>query len=148
MWYLGHDERSSNLKPSVFYSLIDEVATLNVHTVCHIPRSFCSLFAKVLSTEFNSACSRDLWGHAVFPFAKAVLCSPLVAARKRVCRQLDLLSCLLEWQTGDLLSLWKAARSDARSYTEVCIESLCLKQILDEVYFMLKKTNSASLSNV
>ena len=68
----------------VFQSLMDEISTLSVNIVCHVPRNVRPLLAQVLSVEFNHACQEGLWGFArLFLFAKAVLRSPPRGGKKK-----------------------------------------------------------------
>ena len=62
---------------AIFHALMDEICTLNVNSVCHVPWSTRRSLAQVLSAEFSHACHDGLWGFAwLFVFAKAVLRSP------------------------------------------------------------------------
>ena len=145
IWAMMNGSFSSNLELSVICSLMDEVATLNVHTICHILRSVRPLLAKVLSTEFNSACSGDLWEYARF-FSSCQSCTAFIPSWRQENRyvvSLILLSRLHEWQARDLLSLWKAARSDTRNYTEVCNQTSLSQKNIKQALFL---ANSARLS--
>ena len=98
-------------------SVMDEIASLRVQTVKHVPRSTRPLLAEVLSGEFLRACENGIWGFVrLFMFAKAVLRVPPRGGRKKrlVIKQL-LLSRLRQWQQGNLVALWTAARQECQS---------------------------------
>ena len=96
----------------LFQALMNEIITLPVTTVVHIPRSVRPLLAQVLSSELSHACLHGIWGFARFHlFAKAVLrCSPRGGRKKRLVVKSILLTRLKRWQEGDLIGLWEEAR--------------------------------------
>ena len=61
----------------VFQTIMDEISTLPVTSVCHIPCGVRCLLAEILSFEFQQAVRSNLWGFVRLPFfAKAVLSPP------------------------------------------------------------------------
>ena len=94
---------------------MNEIMTLHVDTVSHIPRSVRPLLAQILTVELRHACSDGLWRFSrFFLFAKAVLHLPHRGGRKkRLVIHSLLTSCLHHWQEGALTALWEEARCDA-----------------------------------
>ena len=69
---------------AIFSAVMNEIMTLHVDTVSHIPRSVRPLLAQVLAVKLRHACSGGLWGFVrFFLFAKAVLRLPHRGGRKR-----------------------------------------------------------------
>ena len=109
----------------LFESIMSEIVTLSVTTVCHIPRSVRPLFAQVLAKELGHATLDGLWGFArLFMLPKAVLrCPPRGGKKKRHVVKAELLSRLQRWQAGEIASLWEDARSDAKHHDKKCKHS-------------------------
>ena len=109
-----------------FDDVMNEVMTPPVFTVVHIPKSVCSLIADVLSGEFRLCVRHSILGMVrLFAFAKSVLRVPHRGGktRRHVIKSL-FLSCIKQWQIGDMVSLWLEARNDAsrfdnKSFTSV-----------------------------
>ena len=99
----------------LFQALMNEIITLPVTTVVHIPRSVRPLLAQVLSSELSHARLHGIWGFARFHlFAKAVLrCPPRGGRKKRLVVKSILLTRLKRWQEGDLIGLWEEARVES-----------------------------------
>ena len=93
----------------LFQALMNEIITLPVTTVVHIPRSVRPLLAQVLSSELSHARLHGIWGFARFHlFAKAVLrCPPRGGRKKRLVVKSILLTRLKRWQEGILLDCGK-----------------------------------------
>ena len=102
-------------EPDGFQAIMEEIATLQVTSVCHIPRHVRPLLSDVLSSELQQAINCNLWGFVRLSlFAKAVLRTPPRGGKKkRHVISACLLSRLKQWQSGDLVSLWIDARSAA-----------------------------------
>ena len=94
---------------------MDEIISLPVTTVVHIPRSVRPELGKILAKELKHASKDGLWGFArLFLFPKAVLrCPPRGGRKKRVVVKAVLLSRIRRWLEGDFVSLWEEARLDA-----------------------------------
>lgn len=98
----------------IFNAVMNEVYTLPVYTVAHIPRSVRPLLSQVLATELQHGYVDGLWGCVtLLMFAKAVLRSPRHGCRKKrhVVKSL-LTSRLHYWQEGKLVDLWEETRRE------------------------------------
>ena len=105
----------SDCESTLFSSLMNEIISLTVTTVMHIPRSVCPELAEVFAAELKHASVDGLWGFArFFLFSKAVLrCPPRGGKKKRVIVKTILLSRIRRWKEGDLVFLWEEARLDS-----------------------------------
>ena len=102
-------------EPDVFQAIMEEIATLQVTSVCHIPHRVRPLLSDVLSSELQQAINCNLWGFVPLSlFVKTVLRTPSRGGKKkRHVISACLLPRLKQWQSGDLVSLWIDARSAA-----------------------------------
>ena len=98
-----------------FQAILTEISSLQVTSICHIPKRVRALLSEILALEFQQSVNSDLWGFVRLSlFAKAVLRPPLRGGKKkRHVVSACLLSRLQQWQAGDLVSLWIEARNDA-----------------------------------
>ena len=106
----------------VFNAVMNEISTLPVYTVSHIPRSVRPLLSEVLSVELRHAYAYGLWGFVrLLMFAKSVLRAPSRRGRKKrhVVKSL-LFSRLHQWREGHLVELWEEARNDAMPCETTC----------------------------
>ncbi|XP_062510283.1 uncharacterized protein LOC134186046 [Corticium candelabrum] len=105
----------SDCESTLFSSLMNEIISLPVTTVMHIPHSARSELAEVFAAELKHASVDGLWGFArFFLFSKAVLrCPPRGGKKKQVIVKTILLSRIRRWKEGDLVSLWEEARLDS-----------------------------------
>ena len=108
----------SEIDLKVFDAVMNEVMSLPIFTVVHVPKSVRPLLAEVLSQKFQLSVSHGAVGFMrLFAFTKSVLCVPSHGGKKRHHNVRNaILSCLKQWKNGDLVSLWLAARLDARCY--------------------------------
>ena len=115
----------SHLETFLFDALMEEISHLHVKSVGHIPRSVRPLLGNILSVELRHATKNGLWGFARLQmFAKAVLrCPPRGGKKKRYVIKALLKDRLERWQSGDLVSLWSEARSEAYHITSHFMES-------------------------
>ena len=105
---------------------MDEIITLPVSTIVHIPKKVRPLLAQVFSSEFRHARFDGLWGFArLFLLAKAVLRSPPRGGRKKRFVVASLIQTRLRrWLDGDIISLWEESRKDAHSFRPHSLRSL------------------------
>ena len=98
-------------------AVMNEVMTLPVFTVAHVPKSVRPLLAEVLSTEFRLCATEGVLGFMrLYVFPKSVLrVPPRGGKKKRHLMKSLLTSRLKQWQSGNFVSLWLDARSDASS---------------------------------
>ena len=69
-----------------FQAIMEEIATLPVGTVTHVPRAVCSTLAVVLSDYLRAARVEGIWGFVrLSMLAKAVLRSPPRGGRRKRC---------------------------------------------------------------
>ena len=69
---------------SIFTSIMNEIITLPVPTITHIPRNVCPLLAQVFCKELQNACKDDIWGFVRLSLLpKAVLRPPPRGGRKK-----------------------------------------------------------------
>jgi len=97
-----------------FRAIMDEIVTLPVGTVTHVPRSVRAQLAVVLTDCLRAARLEGLWGFVrLMLVAKAVLRSPPRGGRrKRYVVSACISTRLRRWQQGELVALWREARSD------------------------------------
>ena len=102
---------------AVFFSAMNEISTLPVHSVLHIPKSTRPLFSQVLAREIKHAFQDGIWGFLrLHMLAKAVIRVPSRGGRKKRHVIKNILSSRIHrWQQGDLLSLWQEARKDSKN---------------------------------
>ena len=95
---------------------MEEVLTLPVPTISHVPRKARPLLSHVLTTELRHARQDGLGGFVRLSLiAKATLRTPPRGGRrKRYAAAAHIATRLRRWQEGDLVALWSEARSDAR----------------------------------
>ena len=106
----------------VFNAVMNEISTLPVYTVSHIPRSVRPLLSEVLSVALRHAYADGLWGFVrLIVFAKSVLRAPSRRGRKKrhVVKSL-LFSRLHQWREEHLVELWEEARNDAMPRETTC----------------------------
>ena len=95
---------------------MNEIVTLQVSTISHIPRKVRPLLAQVFTSEPRHARLDGLLGYIRFSLLpKVILRSPLRGRRKKRYVVEALISKRLHrWQEGDLVFLWEEARSEAK----------------------------------
>ena len=95
---------------------MDDIVTLPVSTITHIPRKVRPLVAQVLTAELRHACQNGLWGFVRLSLLpKAVLRTPPRGGKKKWYVVGVLLSSRLRrWQDKDLVTLWAEAHADAK----------------------------------
>ena len=105
-----------------FQAIMEEIATLPVGTVTHVPRAVRSTLAAVLSDCLRAARVEGIWGFVrLSMLAKAVLRSPPRGGRrKRYVVSACIAARLRRWQQGDLVDLWREAREDGRPRAATC----------------------------
>ena len=90
---------------------MDEMVTLPVGTVAHVPRAARTILASVLADCLRAARNEGLWGFVrLMLLAKATLRSPPRGGRKkRYAVGASIVARLKRWQQGDLVALWQEA---------------------------------------
>ena len=99
---------------SIFTSIMNEIITLPVSTITHIPRNVRPLLAQVFCKELQHACKDDIWGFVRLSLLpKAVLRPPPRGGRKKryVVAKL-IIERLHRWLDGDLEAFWLEARNE------------------------------------
>ena len=83
---------------------MDEIFTLPVSTISHVPHKVRPLLVQVITTELQHARLDGLWGFTrLFLFPKAVLRPPPRGGRKkRYAVDALIVSRIRRWQDGDL----------------------------------------------
>ena len=120
----GIQAAASPVSPSfndlvAFSALMNDIITLPVSTISHIPRKVRPLVAQVLTAELRHACRDGIWGFVRLSlFPKAVLRTPPRGGKKkRYVVGVLLSSRLRRWQQGDLVALWAEVHADAKPYS-------------------------------
>ena len=101
---------------------MEEIATLPVGTVAHVPRAVRTQLATVLTDCLQAARNEGLWGFVrLMLLAKSVLRSPPRGGRKK---RYVVSACIgariRRWQQGELVALWREAREKGRPRTATC----------------------------
>ena len=114
----------------IFSSLMNEIITLSVSTISHIPRKVRPLLAQVFCNELQHAHLDGIWGFArLFLLPKAVLRPPPRGGRKKRYVVAGLIiERLHRWLNGDLEALWLEARKEAsrKTSTTTDVDLTCL----------------------
>ena len=99
-----------------FQAIMDEIVTLPVGTVAHVPRAARTILASVLADCLRAARNEGLWGFVrLMLLAKATLRSPPRGGRKkRYAVGASIVARLKRWQQGDLVALWQEARAEGK----------------------------------
>ena len=120
----------SHLESAVFDAIMKEISLLPVKTVGHLPRSVRPLFAKIYAEELRHATHNGIWGFTrLHLFPNAVLrCPPHGGKKKRYVVKGMLKSRLEQWESGDIMSLWRDARCDASNLTSGVLKSVSVSQ--------------------
>ena len=92
-------------------AIMDEIVTLPVGTVTHVPRAARAILASVLADSFRAARSEGLWGFVrLMLLAKATLRSPTRGGRKkRYAVGASIVARHKRWQQWGLVALWQEA---------------------------------------
>ena len=105
-----------------FEAIMEEIATLPVGTVAHVPRAVRTQLATVLTDCLQAARNEGLWGFVrLMLLAKSVLRSPPRGGRKK---RYVVSACIgariRRWQQGELVALWREAREKGWPRTATC----------------------------
>ena len=100
---------------------MDEIVTLPVGTVTHLPRAACTMLASVLAHFFRAAGSEGLLGFVrLMLLAKATLRSPPRGGQKKhYAVGASLVTRLKRWQQEDLVALWQEARVEVKNHRNI-----------------------------
>ena len=109
--------QESSADGETFQAIMDEIVTLPVGTVTHVPRADRAILASVLADSFKAARSEGLWGFVrLMLLAKATLRSPPRGGRKkRYAVGASIVGRLKRWQQGNLMALWQEARVEGKN---------------------------------
>jgi len=118
----NHPVATDIAQPAVLSAVMDDILSLPVSTITHIPRAVRPRLAEVLTAELRNGHSAGPWGVVrLWLFAKAVLRVPPRGGRKKRYVVKALLASRLErWSNGDLLELWEEARLDSHHRLASC----------------------------
>ena len=95
---------------------MNEISTLPVHSVLHVPKSIRPLFSQVPAREIKHAFQDGIWGFLRLHMLFYVFHHVEEGRSDLLSRTYCLNSRIHRWRQGDLLFLWQEARKDSKNY--------------------------------